>query len=93
MGRNFMGHKLNYINGITLASSKKFFKFYFKEFYHSSKGDKANWRYNIFVLKKAKIEEDGKLVTYKIEDCFDLEEFKQYWGKGFNVVMVEYENA
>lgn len=89
MGRHAIGHKLNYISGITLANSKKFFKYHFREFFHSAVGNPKKWRYDIYVLGQVKIEEDGVYNTYDLEDCFDLSEFKEYWGNGFHIIIMD----
>lgn len=94
-GQNRPGRRLNYVSGISIHQAKKFFAYHFKEFFYLIKRNEEEWRYDIYILKTwNEIDEDtGKKVIYKFEDFYDLDEFKDYWGKGFHIIFLDAKDS
>lgn len=82
--------KINYVGGISIHQARKFFKFYFGSFLYEMKKNNGEWRYDLYLMKSIyQLNEEGKKESIDLKDCFDLNEFKQYWGPGFHLIIVD----
>jgi len=92
MGRPATGHKLTYVHGITITNYKKFLGYHFSHFYHSMKLNQNKWRFDLYLFSKVKCEEPGEEPFHIIEEYYDLDNFRETWGKGIHIIMIDFKD-
>lgn len=77
--------KLNYIKGISVHQAKHFFTYHFGKFFYQIKRNNEEWRYDVYLIKEINSGNE----TILLKDCFDLDEFREYWGNGYHLIIVD----
>lgn len=75
-----------YANGMTIFSAKKWFEYTFREFFHLVKKNDEERRFDIFLFDKVQYK-DKSIQT--IDEAFDLEDFREFWGREFHLVILD----
>lgn len=97
-----MKGEFNYANGLLISQARKFFKFFFADFFIKADKNDAEMRFDIYVRDKIKVKEDGTIKYALLRDWCDVDYFCEFWngtdGKGapkkegtFNVVILKDE--
>jgi len=79
-----------YANGYTIAQARKFFKFYFGDFFLKANKNEELRRFDVYLVNKVK---DGEGNLLSLEDYNDLDYFNEYWNDSmknpaFNVMVM-----
>ncbi len=79
-----------YANGYTIAQARKFFKFYFGDFFVKAQKNEEHRRFDVYIINKIKGEE-GEILS--LEDYNDIDYFNEYWNESmknpaFNVMVM-----
>lgn len=100
-----MKGEFNYANGLLISQARKFFKFFFADFFIKADKNDKEMRFDIYVFDKIEVideEDGGKRKTALLRDWCDVDYFCDFWngkdGAGapkkegtFNVIIVKQE--